>query len=84
MSRLDRVLAGLFAARVWPSSPLRRSGLPAPRPTDGPGPNLVIEVAGEANGTIVIDLLPDVAPSTSAQITALAARAPMTTWSSTA
>ena len=29
---------------------------------DGPGPNLVIEVAGAANGTIVIDLLPDVAP----------------------
>jgi peptidylprolyl isomerase len=40
--------------------------------TDGPGPNLVIEVAGAANGTVVIDLLPDVAPLHVAQITALA------------
>ena len=39
---------------------------------DGPGPNLVIEVAGAANGTVVIDLLPDVAPKHVAQITALA------------
>ena len=29
---------------------------------DGPGPNLVIEVAGQAQGRVVIDLLPDVAP----------------------
>ncbi|MBE2275061.1 MAG: peptidylprolyl isomerase [Rhodobacteraceae bacterium] len=36
------------------------------------GPNLVIEVAGEANGTVVIDLLPDVAPKHVAQIVALA------------
>ena len=40
--------------------------------TDGPGPNLVIEVSGKANGTIVIDLLPDVAPKHVAQIVALA------------
>jgi peptidylprolyl isomerase len=40
--------------------------------TDGPGPNLVIDVAGAANGTIVIDLLPDVAPKHVAQIVALA------------
>jgi peptidylprolyl isomerase len=40
--------------------------------TDGPGPNLVIEVAGQANGTVVIDLLPDVAPQHVAQIVALA------------
>jgi peptidylprolyl isomerase len=39
---------------------------------DGPGPNLEITVAGEANGTIVIDLLPDVAPAHVEQITALA------------
>ncbi len=39
---------------------------------DGPGPNLVIEVAGEANGRVVIDLLPDVAPKHVAQITELA------------
>jgi peptidylprolyl isomerase len=40
--------------------------------TDGPGPNLVIEIAGQANGTVVIDLLPDVAPQHVAQITQLA------------
>jgi peptidylprolyl isomerase len=39
---------------------------------DGPGPNLVIEVSGAANGTIVIDLLPEVAPLHVEQITALA------------
>jgi peptidylprolyl isomerase len=39
---------------------------------DGPGPNLVITVAGQAAGEIVIDLLPDVAPQHVAQITALA------------
>jgi peptidylprolyl isomerase len=39
---------------------------------DGPGPNLVIEVAGEASGTVVIDLLPEVAPLHVEQITALA------------
>ena len=42
--------------------------------TDGPGPNLVIEVVGAANGTVVIDLLPDVAPLHVAQITTLAAQ----------
>ncbi len=40
---------------------------------DGPGPNLVIEVAGSTTGTIVIDLLPEVAPAHVEQITALAA-----------
>ena len=39
---------------------------------DGPGPNLVIEVAGAANGQIVIDLASDVAPLHVAQIVALA------------
>ncbi len=39
---------------------------------DGPGPNLVIEVAGAAKGKVVIDLLPEVAPKHVAQITALA------------
>ena len=45
---------------------------PAIAQEDGPGPNLVIEVAGEANGRIVIDMLPDVAPNHVEQITALA------------
>ncbi len=46
---------------------------PAFAQDDGPGPNLVIEVAGVANGTIIIDMLPDVAPQHVAQMTALAA-----------
>jgi peptidylprolyl isomerase len=45
---------------------------PAIAQDDGPGPNLSIEVTGTANGTIVIDMLPDVAPQHVAQITALA------------
>ena len=45
---------------------------PAFAQDDGAGPNLVIEVAGEANGRIVIDLLDDVAPKHVDQITALA------------
>jgi peptidylprolyl isomerase len=39
---------------------------------DGPGPNLSIDVTGAANGTIVIDLMPDIAPKHVAQITQLA------------
>ena len=39
---------------------------------DGPGPNLEITVAGEANGKIVIDLLEDTAPSHVERITTLA------------
>ena len=40
---------------------------------DGPGPNLVIEVAGEgANGSVVIDLEPDIAPKHVAQLVELA------------
>lgn len=39
---------------------------------DGPGPNLVIEVAGSTTGTIVIDMAQDVAPNHVAQITGLA------------
>jgi peptidylprolyl isomerase len=39
---------------------------------DTPGPNLVIEVAGEHSGTIVIDLLPHVAPQHVARVIALA------------
>ncbi|MEL6521119.1 MAG: peptidylprolyl isomerase [Pseudomonadota bacterium] len=39
---------------------------------DGPGPNLEITVAGEANGTIVIDLAEDLAPQHVEQIVGLA------------
>ena len=40
--------------------------------SDGPGPNLVIEVSGAATGQIVIDMASDVAPLHVAQIVALA------------
>ena len=39
---------------------------------DGPGPNLVIEVAGVANGTVVIDMADHKAPKHVAQIVELA------------
>ncbi|NNE87415.1 MAG: peptidylprolyl isomerase [Silicimonas sp.] len=39
---------------------------------DGPGPNLIIEVDGEASGRIVIDMFEDTAPQHVAQITELA------------
>ena len=45
---------------------------PALAQEDGPGPNLVIEVAGQANGRVVIDLLPEVAPQHVARVTELA------------
>jgi peptidylprolyl isomerase len=74
MSKVDRIIAGgLFAAglAVVVGYGISQSAQ-AQDATDGPGPNLVIEVAGAANGTVVIDLLPDVAPQHVAQITALA------------
>ena len=58
---------------------LRKSGLalalmasPALAFEDGAGPNLTIEVAGAANGAVVIDLMADTAPKHVAQIVALA------------
>ena len=45
---------------------------PALAQEDGPGPNLMIEVDGATTGTIVVDLLPEVAPRHVEQITALA------------
>jgi peptidylprolyl isomerase len=74
MSKFDTYLAGgLFALGVAIVGGYGLSqSAHAQEATDGPGPNLVIEVAGAANGTIVIDLLSDVAPQHVAQITALA------------
>ena len=63
MSKLNLTLAAALAAFTTTASA---------QAVDGPGPNLVIEVAGAANGTVVIDLLADVAPQHVAQITALA------------
>ncbi|MFE3835600.1 peptidylprolyl isomerase [Pseudogemmobacter sonorensis] len=67
--RLTLAAAGLFAAGLLPglAPALAQEGLP-----DLPGPNLVIEIAGTANGTVVIDLLPDTAPRHVEQITTLA------------
>ena len=48
------------------------SASPALAADDGPGPNLVIDVEGEANGRVVIDLFEDVAPAHVEQIAALA------------
>ena len=56
--------AGVMALMLWPAT--------APAQEDGPGPNLVIEVAGQANGTVVIDLLPEVAPLHVARVIELA------------
>ncbi len=63
MSKLNLTLAATFAAFATAASA---------QAVDGPGPNLVIEVAGAANGTVVIDLLPEIAPLHVAQITTLA------------
>lgn len=74
--RKDTLVAGGFFAlglAVLGGYALSQSATPAmAQAVDGPGPNLVIEVAGEANGRVVIDMLPDLAPKHVAQITALA------------
>ncbi|MBP9183674.1 MAG: peptidylprolyl isomerase [Fuscovulum sp.] len=57
----------ILAAALLLAGPALAEGEP-----DGAGPNLVIEVAGAANGTVVIDLLPDYAPKHVAQIVTLA------------
>ncbi|MFV0335434.1 MAG: peptidylprolyl isomerase [Tropicimonas sp.] len=62
MFRRD-LLAGLVAGML---------ALPALAAEDGPGPNLVIEVGGDTQGTIVVDLLSDVAPGHVERLTRLA------------
>lgn len=59
------MLRNLLAALILTAAP-------ALAQEDGPGPNLVIEVDGQAKGTVVIDLRPDLAPKHVAQITTLA------------
>ena len=68
------IIAGVFAAglAVLGGYAISTSAVAAQDIADGPGPNLVIEVDGSAKGTIVIDLLPEVAPKHVAQIVALA------------
>ncbi|MFD1912117.1 peptidylprolyl isomerase [Halodurantibacterium flavum] len=72
----DRMIAGgLFGLglAVLGGFALLQTGGPADaQAQDGPGPNLVIEVAGEASGRIVIDLRDDLAPAHVERITTLA------------
>jgi peptidylprolyl isomerase len=74
MSRDRFIAGGLFALGLAAIGgyALSQSAAVAQDVTDGPGPNLVIEVAGSTTGTIVIDMASDVAPNHVAQITALA------------
>jgi peptidylprolyl isomerase len=74
MSRDGFIAGGIFALglAVVGGYALAQSATDAA--ADGPGPTLVIEVAGSTTGTIVIDLLPDVAPLHVTQITTLAAQ----------
>ncbi|WP_050527413.1 peptidylprolyl isomerase [Pseudorhodobacter aquimaris] len=74
--RKDTLIAGSFFAvglAVLGGWTLSQTATPAmAQAADGPGPNLVIEIDGEAKGTVVIDMLPDLAPKHVAQITSLA------------
>lgn len=74
MSRDRFIAAGVFALglAIVGGYAISQSAGPAQAAEDGPGPNLMIEVAGATTGTIIIDMLPDVAPKHVAQITALA------------
>ncbi len=71
-----RVFVGAMAAglaAIGVAAVLYTSSNRAMAAEDGPGPNLVIQVAGEnANGAVVIDLMPDIAPKHVAQISELA------------
>ncbi|TGD66188.1 peptidylprolyl isomerase [Tabrizicola sp. WMC-M-20] len=76
MSRDRFIAGGLFALGLAVVGGYAVSQMATPvmaQAEDGPGPNLVIEVAGSTSGQIVIDMLPDVAPQHVEQITALAA-----------
>ena len=75
--RNDRLLAGGFFAiglAILVAFFIFGTGMqrPAAAAQDGPGPNLVIEVGGQARGEIVIDLLPEVAPEHVARLVSLA------------
>ncbi|QCO54626.1 peptidylprolyl isomerase [Pseudorhodobacter turbinis] len=74
--RKDTLIAGGFFAvglAVLGGWTLSQTATPAmAQAVDGPGPNLVIEMDGDAKGTVVIDMLPDLAPKHVTQITTLA------------
>ncbi|MDE3123703.1 MAG: peptidylprolyl isomerase [Paracoccaceae bacterium] len=64
----------ILGLAIWATSPMSQAAVnkDAKPFKDTKGPHLVIQVAGQANGTVVIDLLPKVAPKTVAQIVKLA------------
>ena len=67
------VIGGLFAAGLAALALLAVPLAPShAQAADGPGPNLIIDVAGQTKGEIVIDLEPDVAPEHVKRITELA------------
>ncbi len=66
------MLHRLTLAAVLLATPIPVTPALAQDVVDGPGPNLVIEVSGQARGEVVIDLLPDLAPKTVDQIVSLA------------
>ena len=68
------IAAGVVAAglAMIGAYSLTSSAVQAQDATDGPGPNLMIEVDGSTTGTITIDLMPEVAPKHVAQIVTLA------------
>ncbi len=76
MSRDRWIAGGIFAAGVALVLGYAAVELGAVSPAmaaeDGPGPNLVLEIAGEANGTVVIDLLPEVAAKHADRLVSLA------------
>ncbi|MBI1217498.1 MAG: peptidylprolyl isomerase [Rhodobacteraceae bacterium] len=65
---------GILGLSLWSQNPMARAEIAkdAAPFKDTPGPNLVIQIDGKAHGTVVIDLLPKVAPKTVAQIVTLA------------
>jgi peptidylprolyl isomerase len=83
MRKSGLVLAGgimvlglaMLGATIWAGKPMSEAAVTkdAAPFKDTPGPNLVIDVEGaKAHGQVVIDLLPNVAPKTVAQVIALA------------
>lgn len=79
--RAPLVFGGLMVAGVailglaiWATSPMSEAAATkdAKPFKDTHGPHLIIQVAGQANGKVVIDLLPKVAPKTVAQVIKLA------------
>jgi peptidylprolyl isomerase len=75
--RKDTAIAGgVFALglAVLGGWTLSQTATPAmAQAVDGPGPNLVMTISGQANGRVVIDMLSDLAPKHVTQITDLAA-----------